>query len=400
MTVGISLLQVRIPYTGVEKASIRLIEGLASASLEGEIVVFADTLALPEIAAFAGNLRVVSVTLPSRHLLWLWEHLFFLFDRRARCVDVVHFPIGGGVVGYRRKFILTIHDLKHYLNRELVLLHRHLLWRIWGKLNFSRASAIITISEYVQGEVLREFKLDPASIRVVKNGVDLRFRPCDATPEFRKKYHLPQRYILFVGATSPNKNLKRGIEGVAQALYGREEDACFVIAGSRGEADAELKEWVSRRGLDRLVRFLGYIDDDDLPELYANAALFLFPSINEGFGIPPLEAMRSGVPVVAGRISSMPEVLGDAPIWVDPLSVASIADGVNRGLFDEGARHTAITRGFARAGAYSWERMASQTLEVYREVGKGQVLHGARNPMVKSVTGALAPQSIAGEDRR
>lgn len=400
MTVGISLLQVRIPYTGVEKASIRLVERLAAAGLGGEIVVFADTRTLPEVAALAGNLRVVHIALPSRRLLWLWEHLFFLFDRRARCVDVVHFPIGGGVVGYRRKFILTIHDLKHYLNRELVLLHRHLLWRIWGKLNFRRASVIITISEYVQGEVLCEFKLDRASVRVVKNGVDLRFRPCDATPEFRNRYHLPQRYILFVGATSPNKNLKRGIEGVAQALHGREEAACFVIAGSEGEADAELKEWVGGCGLDRLVRFLGYIDDDDLPELYANARLFLFPSINEGFGIPPLEAMRSGVPVVAGRISSMPEILGDAPIWVDPLSIVSIADGVNRGLFDEGARQAAITRGFAQAGEYSWEKMASQTLEIYREVEKPQVAHGARNPMAEPVAGDLAPEPAAGDDRR
>jgi alpha-1,3-rhamnosyl/mannosyltransferase len=109
------------------------------------------------------------------------------------------------------------------------------------------------------------------------------------------------------------------------------------------------------------------VDDNDLPQLYANAELFLFPSIMEGFGIPPLEAMRCGIPVVAAATSCLPEVLGDAAIWVNPLSVESIAEGVATALLDKNARNRAIAKGLSRAEQFSWEKMASETVNVYRE---------------------------------
>ena len=275
--------------------------------------------------------------------------------------------LAGGVVGYRGKFVLTIHDLKHYLDRNLVLFRRYLLWRFWCKNNIPRAAKIITVSEFVKGEVLREFSISRDDVVVISNGVDKRFKPAADEDSLRRKYGLPKRYVLFVGATSANKNLQRAIDAFNLVRTAHESELCFVIAGGPGEAEASVRAHVRNSHLESAVRFLGYVNDDDLPQLYSNAALFLFPSLTEGFGIPPLEAMGCAIPVVAAQTSSMPEVLGDAAIWVDPLSVESIAAGITIGLYDEATRMRAISRGVARADLFSWEVMALKTSSVYRD---------------------------------
>jgi glycosyltransferase involved in cell wall biosynthesis len=335
---------------------------------EDEYVVYADTRNLPWISDLPRRIRIVDVRLSCKRSLWTWEHLFFLTSQRPKEVDVIHFPLSGGVVGYRGTFVLTIHDLKHYLNRDLVRLHRHLLWLVWCRTNLHRAAKIITISEYVKRDILREFPINSDRVRVIHNGVDRRFRPTVGTQAFRAKYHLPKRYVLFVGQTTTNKNLRRAIDAVNLVRNRHSLDHQFIVAGLPGEDDAMLKKYVSNNNLQDTVRFIGYVDDKDLPALYANAELFLFPSLTEGFGIPPLEAMGCGVPVVAAHASCLPEVLGDAAIWVNPLSVESIAEGVATALLDKKARGGAITKGLSRVQQFSWEKMASETVNVYHEV--------------------------------
>jgi glycosyltransferase involved in cell wall biosynthesis len=365
--IGISLLSARPHRTGVENVAFNLILQLSKMKGDDEYVVYADARRLPWLSSVSSRIRVVDVRPSRSRALWLWEHVFFLTSRRPQEVDIVHFPIGGGVVGYRGKFVLTMHDLMHYKSRGLVKLRRYLLWRVWCKANLKRAARIITVSEHVKKEILREFQVRSESVRVIPNGVDRRFRPCPGTREFRDKYQLPQRYILFVGQTSTNKNLRRAIDAVKLARDAWKLDHRFIVAGLPGEDDAVLRRYVNSNRLQDVVAFMGYVADDDLPQLYANAELFLFPSVSEGFGIPPLEAMRCGVPVVAANASGMPDVLGDAPIWVDPFSVESIAEGIATALLDKDARSGAITRGLSRAEQFTWEKMASETVKVYRE---------------------------------
>jgi glycosyltransferase involved in cell wall biosynthesis len=368
MKIGISLLSARSQRTGVENAAFNLITRLGEMDTEDEYVVYADARNLPWLSDVPGRIRIVDVKLSSKRSLWTWEHLFFLTSQRPRDVDVIHFPIGGGVVGYRGKFVLTIHDIKHYSNKDLVKLRRHLLWRVWLKANLHRASQIITVSNHVKNDLLREFPVESNRIRVIPNGVDRRFRPTADAQGFRARYQLPERYVLFVGQTQTNKNLKRAIDAVALARAKYNLDHQFIIAGMPSEDDTRLKNYVRDRNLADMVRFIGYVDDSDLPNLYSGAELFLFPSLTEGFGIPPLEAMSCGVPVVAAHASCLPEVLGDAAIWVNPLSVESIADGIATGLLDETARKLAIAKGLSRAQHFSWEKMALETVSVYRAV--------------------------------
>jgi glycosyltransferase involved in cell wall biosynthesis len=387
MKIGISLLSARSRRTGVENAAFNLITQLGRMDSEDEYVVYADRRNLPWLSDIPGRIRVLDVKLSYGRSLWTWEHLFFLTSQRPGEVDIVHFPIGGGVLGYRGKFILTVHDLKHYSNRELVKLRRHLLWRVWCKSNLHRAAKIITVSEHVKRDILREFPISSGSIRVIPNGVDQRFTPTAGSQAFRAKYQLPERYVLFVGQTQSNKNLRRAIEAVTLVRKKYGLDHQFIVAGFPSEDDARLKKYVNSKNLRDTVRFIGYVDDDDLPELYSNADLFLFPSLTEGFGIPPLEAMRCGVPVVAAHASCLPEVLGDAPIWVDPLSVESIAEGVGTALLDKNVRSRAIAKGLSRGEQFSWANMASETVNVYREV--------AGSPMMRSTAWASEDAAIS-----
>jgi glycosyltransferase involved in cell wall biosynthesis len=367
MKIGISLLSAGPQRTGVENAVLNLITQLSAIDGKDEYVVYANRRNLPWLSKLSGSVQVVDVTLSFKRVRWLWEHIFFLTSQRPKEVDIVHFPIGGGVVGYRGKFVLTIHDLNHYLNRNLTMLRRHLLWRLWYKANVKRAARIITVSDYVKKHISREFPSSSDKVRLAPNGVDQRFRPCVPTQVFKQKHHLPERYVLFVGATSVHKNIRRAIDAINLVRISYGTDHRLVIAGMPGEADADLRSYISSNRLEDVVRFVGYFDDTELPQLYSNAALFLFPSVAEGFGIPPLEAMRCAIPVVAANTSSMPEVLGDAAIWVDPLSVESIAEGICNGLFDQNVRNQAIARGLSRAEQFSWENMASKTMNVYRE---------------------------------
>lgn len=367
MKIGISLLSARSHRTGVENTAFNLITQLSRMESDDEYVIYADTRSLPWLSSVSGRIRVIDVRLSCRRAHWIWEHLFFLTSQRPKEVDIVHFPIGGGVVGYRGKFVLTIHDLTRYSHIELVKLRRHLLWRVWYKANVKRAAKIITVSEHVKRDILREFPVRSDSIRVIPNGVDRRFRPCAGTQVFRAKYQLPDRYVLFVGQTSTNKNLRRAIDAVKLVRDRYSLDHQFIVAGLPGEDDARLKKYVNSNNLRDTVRFIGYVGDNDLPQLYANAELFLFPSIMEGFGIPPLEAMRCGIPVVAAATSCLPEVLGDAAIWANPLSVESIAEGIASALLDKNVRSRAIAKGLSRVEQFSWEKMVSETVNVYRE---------------------------------
>lgn len=368
MKIGISLLSARSHRTGVENTAFNLIMQLGRMESDDEYVVYADTRSLPWLLLVSDRIRVIDVRLSCRRAPWIWEHLFFLTSQYPKQVDAVHFPIGGGVLGYRGKFILTIHDLIRYSHREFVNLRRHLLWLAWCKANVKRAAKIIAVSEHVKKDILQELPVRSNCIQVILNGVDRLFRPYAGTQAFRDKYGLPERYVLFVGTTSPNKNLRRAIDAVNLVRDRHCLDHQFVIAGLPGEDDTELKRYVNSNHLQGTVRFLGYVDGKDLPQLYGNAELFLFPSIMEGFGIPPLEAMRCGIPVVAAATTSLPEVLGDAAIWVDPLSVESIAEGVATILLDKNTRNRAIAKGLSRAEQFSWEKMALETVNVYREV--------------------------------
>jgi glycosyltransferase involved in cell wall biosynthesis len=179
----------------------------------------------------------------------------------------------------------------------------------------------------------------------------------------RERYQLDGPFALYVGNIKPHKNLERLIEAFHLVRGEGFEQLKLLIIGDQISKFPRL-----RRAVD--VRFLGFVGDDTLAALYRLATVFVFPSLYEGFGLPPLEAMASGTPVVTSDVSSLPEVVGDAAVLVDPYSAKSIADGIQRVLVDPDLRETLRRRGLERARAFSWEASVRRTLDVYREVAR------------------------------
>jgi alpha-1,3-rhamnosyl/mannosyltransferase len=202
---------------------------------------------------------------------------------------------------------------------------------------------------------------------VVPLAPDARFVPPSrsAVDAVRQKYQLPAEYVLYLGSNKPHKNLTMLVRGLAQAQVAKSKSA-LVIAGPWDarypEARAIAEESSAR------IYFVGAVEDADLPALYAGATLFVFPSLYEGFGLPPLEAMACGTPVVCSNTSSLPEVVGEAALTVNPRDATEIANAITHVLDDAGLRDRLRERGLARAAQFSWEHTARETLQVYRDV--------------------------------
>jgi len=207
--------------------------------------------------------------------------------------------------------------------------------------------------------------------------VDARFQPItdpDTLARVRNRYGLPERFILYVGTIEPRKNLTTLLEAYA-ALTSRVSNLQYpisnihlVIAGRKGWLYEGFFRRLRELGLEREVVFPGFVPDEDLPALYSAAELFVFPSLYEGFGLPPLEAMACGTPVITSNSSSLPEVVGEVGIMVEPRDVRALAEAMELVLTDEGKRREMREKGLRQAARFSWKRTAQETLEVYRSV--------------------------------
>jgi glycosyltransferase involved in cell wall biosynthesis len=232
--------------------------------------------------------------------------------------------------------------------------------------SIQRADRILADSESTRRDVLEVYKVPPEKVFVLYSGVDDQFFPVtDPILTRRTLDHyglggLP--YILSVGTIQPRKNYDRLVEAV-QRLH--QPDLHLVIAGGKGWLDSPLYARVKELGMKERVHFLGYVPDQDLPVLYSSARIFAFPSLYEGFGLPPLEAMACGAPVVCSNRSSLPEVVGDAGVLVDPYDVDEIAKGLQSALEDERLRNTLINKGQLRVQKFSWVSAARQLLTHY-----------------------------------
>jgi glycosyltransferase involved in cell wall biosynthesis len=235
-----------------------------------------------------------------------------------------------------------------------------------------RADAILTVSEASKRDILHFFNVPAEKIVVVHNAIDERFwvPPEDEdVARVRERYQLTHRFVLYAGNIKPHKNLVRLIEAFAQVRQGEDDDLKLLIIGDQISKLPALRLAVHRLKLHKHVRFLGYLPDETLAVLYRLAAVFVFPSLYEGFGLPPLEAMASGTPVVTSNTSSLPEVAGDAAVLVDPYEVESIVDGIRRVLTDDTLATTLRQKGPLRAREFSWERSVRKTQELYEAVG-------------------------------
>jgi glycosyltransferase involved in cell wall biosynthesis len=299
--------------------------------------------------------------------------LLFCIPRglRAHHIDVFHGldHLGVPLLAKGGRYIATIHDMIPLIWPRLVTRkHRLVVMAAYHRLR-RQADLVIAPSEATKADVVGHLNIDPERIVVIPWGCDARFQPAGDPERFaavRQRYRLPARYLLFVGTLEPRKNLITLFHAYAMLRAERRvEDLKLVVAGRTGWLYDDIFDTVKSLALEEEVIFTGFVDNEDLPDLYRGALLFVFPSLYEGFGLPILEAMASGVPVIASNTSSMPEVAGDAAILVEPQAAEAIAEGIARALAEDKLREALTQKGLARARSFTWESVAQKTLELY-----------------------------------
>ncbi len=268
--------------------------------------------------------------------------------------------------------VVTIHDCIHLMFPEYL---QHRMGYAYARASLwiaaHKSNRIFTVSEQSKRDILRFFKVPPNKIVVTPNAIDDRFSVApseELVRQTRERYQLGRPYILYVGNIKPHKNLERLIEAFHYVRsQGRSELELLIIGDEISKLQA-LRRAVHKYNLHRHVRFHGYVPHETLAVLYRLASVFVFPSLYEGFGLPPLEAMASGTPVVTSNVSSLPEVVGDAAVLVDPYSAEAIAEGILTVLHSAHLRADLRRRGFARVQEYSWARSVQRVRQIYEEV--------------------------------
>lgn len=310
----------------------------------------------------------VEVVRPARALRGLVGHLWEqLYLPSAVGKKLLWSPNNTGPLAVSRQ-VCTIHDLipldhPEWFNSRFAAWYEWLLPRLAKKVRH-----IIAISQFTKRRIVERLGIPPEKITAVLNGVDARFspRPPQEVEAVRRSLGISSpAYLLCVGSLEPRKNLQRLLQAWAMAQAWLPDEMELVVAGAKGSS--LVFETASLGPVPPRVRFAGYVADEQLPSLYAGALALVYPSLYEGFGLPPLEAMACGTPVVTSNTSSLPEVVGDAAILVDPENVDSIADGIFRVLSSATLRYTMRQRGLERAREITWDRAARQTLQVLLE---------------------------------
>lgn len=287
-------------------------------------------------------------------------------DIRATRADIVHYPANVGSLFSLRNMVITIHDLTFFHNPSWFRAERARYY-CWAVARSARhATRIIAVSTATANEICSVLSIPADRIDVVHNGVNERYTARNEGEQLaaQGKYGLPDRYFLFVGTIEPRKNVARIIQAWARLAEDIQED--LVIAGRDGwkvgpiRQEAELTDHVRR------IHFPGFIEDEDLPAVMSGATALVYPSLYEGFGIPVVEAMACGVPVLTSNVSSLPEIAADAALTVDPTNVDALADSIRMLATDEALRNELSDKGLRRSKRYSWTSAAEQTLATYR----------------------------------
>jgi glycosyltransferase involved in cell wall biosynthesis len=276
--------------------------------------------------------------------------------------------------------VVTIHDLIWPLYRETVdPFTRCVLW-LFVERSARQADRVIADSQSTARDLQRVFQVPESKIDVIHLGVGPAYRPQDpraAAEQVANKYRVSKDYVLTVGTVVPHKNLITLVEAMRFLRERGELSFQLLVVGAKGWKNARLREAVQSSSLtDEDVRFLGFVPEEDLPVLYSGACSFVFPSLYEGFGLPLLEAMACGVPIVASNTSSIPEVVGDAALLVPPTQPEAFAEAISRVRNDKDLRRTMIEKGLRRAACFRWDEAARRLLECMRNVVAEKRVHG------------------------
>jgi glycosyltransferase involved in cell wall biosynthesis len=296
----------------------------------------------------------------------LWEQTVQARAMHRAGVDLIHDPAFVGPMLNRSPFVVTVHDLSFLLYPRNFRAFNRLYLRSLTRLSVRKARRVLAVSESTKQDLVRCYGISPSKIDTVHNGVDASFHPlpADQVAAFRAERGLPNEFILFVGTLEPRKNVLTLIEAYAQLSRNRPP---LMLVGGRGWLYDKVFARIESLDLSNEVHFVGYVPAEELPSWYSAATLFVYPSLYEGFGLPPLEAMACGTPVITSTASSLPEVVGQAGLLVEPTNTEALTVTMARALTDTDLRESMQAAGLLQAKNFSWQRAAAGTVVSYRQ---------------------------------
>ncbi|MFQ5855242.1 MAG: glycosyltransferase family 4 protein [Anaerolineae bacterium] len=405
MRIGIDFTAAVQQSAGIGRYTRELVRALAALDNVNQYVLFQASLGAQETAgSWPQNFRVRSLPVTDRWLTIFWQRfrLPIPVELCTGAVDIFHSPDFVLPPVWHARTVLTVHDLSFLTTPETSDPHlREYLTRAVPR-SVARADHILADSKSTKNDLIGHLNTDPERITVVYPGVDPRFHPLDdlAIADVCTRYGLSQPFILSVGTLQPRKNYSTLIEAYARLSRGEADrrddslaagpsirpasplprtlrqspgqasDLGLVIAGDKGWLYNEIFETVERLGVGGRVRFVGFVADEDLPALYNAAEVFALPSLYEGFGLPVLEALACGTPVVTSDVSSLPEVAGDAALLVSPRDVEGLSHALHQALTDQELRTTLRERGLTQAQQFTWQQAATTVLGIYHRLSR------------------------------
>ena len=291
-------------------------------------------------------------------------------------LDLVHFPHFNVPLFYKGKFVVTIHDLIlfHYPTRRASTLSpffyffKKMAHRLVIRNAVKKSRAILAVSRHTKDDIKKYFNIPDEKIVVTYEAIDPIQKMIDEPGEkILKKYGIIKPYILYVGNAYPHKNLERLVL-VFREIAKKHPHLHLILVGKEDYFYKRLKKYVSENFAKNVI-FSDYVPDEHLGIVYREALLYVFPSLYEGFGLPPLEAMARDIPVASSNASCLPEILGEAAIYFDPKAMSEMAETIERAIVDGELRQKLVEKGRKQVKKYSWEKMAKETLEIYTKIG-------------------------------
>ncbi|HWR59588.1 MAG TPA: glycosyltransferase family 1 protein [Thermodesulfovibrionales bacterium] len=376
MNIGIDIRTLSFRRGGISQYTYSLLKTMLRLDSANTYLLFNYSKSPYEWDTFRGNAREIILRFPQRgHCRTFWENVLAPMAARRYDIDLWFSPDFYVPRYLRTKSVITICDLIFEKFHDIRT--NKLASTLSAKIAFSirRAGQIIAISSFTRGQVLERYRLSPDKVRVIPLAADERFHKIDDPTALRRvlrRYGIDFDYILYVGEISERKNIVRLVRAY-DGLKTKDKLAQrkLVLVGKRTSDTERMVSEVKSLHLESQILFTGYVPDEDLPFLYNGASVFVFPSLYEGFGIPPLEAMQCQVPVVASSATSIPEVVGNGALLFDPYNVEDIADKLDHVLSKKADIDRLLQAGLKQAQQFSWEDSARKTIALLESVAQG-----------------------------
>ena len=307
-----------------------------------------------------------------KHQRFFQNH-YFPKNLNSQNVDLYHVPQNGiGLIPHINcPKVVTIHDLIPYIMPETV--GKGYLMKFLKEIPniIENSNGIITVSEFSKKDILRFFPIDPDKIHVTPLAANSKFKPMDkeiCKNLIKGKYNIPGNFLLYMGGFSDRKNVHSLIEAFSKLYNNLNEDIYLVLLGSYRDSSQKLVTLVNSLGMKDRIIFAGFIPEDDVPVFYNASIGFVYPSFYEGFGLPPLEAMHCGTPVITSNLTSIPEVVGDSGILINPYNINELIDAMGNLVTNKSLQDELSLKGLNKAKQFSWESTAINTLKAYESI--------------------------------